>query len=204
MRVILKGIAALALILTISLGAVEAIGFLVRQIGHQMFHGINPTVAAAAVAAISTTTVAVATLVIGRYFERRKTIEADIRASKIPTYSRLVSGLLGVFQSKSGPEQQAAAEALFRDLTPDLITWASDEVLIAWSRFKRDIPNLPPEEAPFALEKVLMAIRRDYGHRGLDVKEGDLLGLFITDVDEVLAKRRKASTAAGRGLPSSE
>jgi hypothetical protein len=190
MRVFAKGIGALALLAVILAAAVEAVGFMARQIGHQIFHGIDPTVASAAVAAMSTIIVAVATLVLGRYFERSKAIEAEIRASKVPCYSKLVTGLLKLLRSTPGPGQQAAAEEFFNDLTPDLINWASDDVLVAWSKFKRNIQNHPDMERVFDLEQVLLAIRKDYGHKGRKIVEGDLLGLFVTDIDEQLAKRR--------------
>ena len=189
MRNFLKGIGALVLLAGLLVGVVEGIGVTARLIGRQLFHGVDPTVSAAAVTAMSTVLVAVATLVIGRYFERRKAIEAEIRTSKIPVYSRLVGGIFAILNTPEGPERQAAAEALFRDLTPDLITWASDDVIVAWSHFKRKISSLPPEEVVFALEKVLMEIRSDYGHGGSKIAEGDLVGLFINDIDDILARR---------------
>ncbi|MFJ7910242.1 hypothetical protein [Kitasatospora sp. NPDC096204] len=191
MRNFFKGVGVLVLFAALLVGVVEVVGLAARQLGRQIFQGVDSTVAAASVAAMSTVVVAVATLVIGRYIEKRKAIEAEIRTSKIPVYSRLVSGLFALLQAEPGPQQTAAAERLFKDLTPDLITWSSDEVLIAWSRFKRSVSTLSPGEAVFALEEMLMAVRRDYGHKGAKVKEGDLLGLFINDIDAYVANRRR-------------
>ncbi|MDH6110148.1 hypothetical protein P3T36_006645 [Kitasatospora sp. MAP12-15] len=195
MRVFLRGAGALAVLATLLLGVVAAAVFLIRDVGHQLFHAVDPTVAAAAVTAMSTVIVSVATLVIGRYFERRKTLEAELRASKIPIYARLVAGIFGVLHSPTDTQRAAAAEALFRDLTPDLITSASDDVLISWSRFRRSLTTTPPDEGLFVLEKALLAIRRDYGHTGKNVREGDLLGLFIKDIDEYIAGRRATHPA---------
>src|SRR5437879_1712781 len=94
MLTFIKGISGLAVLAALLFAAVELVVFLARYVGHQVFHGVNPTVAAAAVTAMATVLVTVATLVIGRYLERRKGIEAKIRASKIPVYTRLVSGLM--------------------------------------------------------------------------------------------------------------
>ncbi|MEU6109748.1 hypothetical protein ABZ853_15250 [Streptomyces albidoflavus] len=196
MRAFIKGLGALALLAALLLGGVEAVAFLARRVGRQMFHGVNPTVSAAAVAAISTVVVAVATLVIGRYYERRAVVEAEIRASKIPVYSRLVESLLRIIlrggAAAEGTEQFADE---IREITPQLIAWGSDDVVVEWSNFKRSITTASTEsereEAFFGLEKLLMAIRRDYGHKGRNVKEGDLLGLFINDAYEVLERRRR-------------
>ena len=193
MRVFLKGLGSLAIFVALLFGALEAVAFSARYFGHQIFHGVNPTVAAAIVAAMSTITVAVATLVIGRYVERRKSIESEIRASKIPVYSRLVGGLMRTLLEPNSPNTIEALTELLREVTPDLITWASDDVLIAWAKFRRDLQNLSAEECVFSFEQFLLAIRRDYGHSGNQMKEGDLLTLFINDVEEELTRRRLGS-----------
>ncbi|MGW2789499.1 hypothetical protein ACWC9H_06185 [Streptomyces sp. NPDC001251] len=196
----IKGLGAFALLAALLLGGVEVVALLARRIGRQIFHGVNPTVSAAAVAAMSTVVVAVATVVVGRYYERRAAVETEIRSSKIPVYSQLVKSLLRMLlrgeAAAAGDADQFAQE--LREITPQLIAWASDDVLIEWSRFKRSITvastEAETEAALFELEKLLIAIRRDYGHKGQAVKEGDLLGLFITDAQELLERRRARGT----------
>lgn len=202
MRVFIRGIGSLILLSAILLASVEVLGILARQFGHQVFHGVDPTVAAAGVTAMSTVIVTVASLITTRYIERRRAIESEIREKKIPIYSRMVGGLLRILLQQNSADQREAAEVFFRELTPDLITWASDDVLTAWSRFRRDIVNQPSEDVVFTFEKVLMAIRKDYGHGGANVKEGDLLGLFINDIDEQLARRRLSAGPENTHQPS--
>ncbi|MBL1083079.1 hypothetical protein JK359_13980 [Streptomyces actinomycinicus] len=189
MRAFIKGIGSLAVLAALLFGAVEGVAFLARYVGRQVFHGVNPTVAAAAVTAMATVLVTVATLVIGRYLERRKSVEAEIRASKIPVYTRLVSGLMRTVMNPDSSNADEVAQFL-REITPDLITWASDDVLLAWSKFKREAQVLAAEDTIFSFEELLSAIRRDFGHSGRQVKEGDLLALFINDIDEQLTRRR--------------
>lgn len=189
MRAFIKGIGSLAVLAALLFGVVEVVAFLARYVGHQVFHGVNPTVAAAAVTAMATVLVTVATLVIGRYVERRKAVEAEIRGSKIPVYTRLVSGLMRTVMNPESSSEDDVAQFL-REITPDLITWASDDVLLAWSKFKREAQVLVSEDTVFSFEQLLSAIRRDFGHSGRQVKEGDLLALFINDIDEQLARRR--------------
>lgn len=188
------------LLVLILLLVAEGAGFIARHVGHQLFHGVDPTVSAAIVAAMSTTAVAIGTLVLGRFFERQKSIEGEIREKKIPIYNRLVAGLFGLLNAPDETARQAAATDLFQTITPDIITWASDDVLVAWSRFKRRVPVSRQEDQIFLLEEVLVAIRKDYGHKGIALQEGDLLGLFITDIDQVLAGRRGNSAARGEVL----
>ncbi|MFD8674301.1 hypothetical protein ACFV1A_14590 [Streptomyces seoulensis] len=189
MRAFIKGIGSLAVLAALLFGAMEGVAFLARYVGRQIFHGVNPTVAAAAVTAMATVLVTVATLVIGRYLERRKSVEAEIRASKIPVYTRLVSGLMRTVLDPDSSNADEVAQFL-REITPDLITWASDDVLLAWSKFKRESQVLEAEDTIFSFEDLLSAIRRDFGHNGRRVGEGDLLALFINDIDEQLIRRR--------------
>jgi hypothetical protein len=184
MRVLAGGLGALALLGLL----LAALIFGVGQVVHKAFNGVNPTVAAASVTAMATIIGAIITLLVGRYFERRKTIEDDIRSKMIPLYSALVKGFLAVFNAGQDGQAQTAQE-FFEEVTPDLLTWASDDVLLEWSRFKRSIGKVPDDEVPFLFEKLLVAIRRDYGHSGKNVTEGDILGLFITDIDEAIANR---------------
>lgn len=202
MRTFFKAIGSLVLLVALLIGIVEGGALLARMVGHQLFHGVDPTVAAAVVAAGSTVIISVATLVFGRYFERRKAIETEIRAKKFPIYSKMVNGFIGLLLRANEPEQETNAESFFRELTPDLMTWASDDVLIAWSHFKRGINATSPERALFEFEKVLMEIRKDFGHSGRKVVEGDLLGLFVTDIDQHLAGG--ASSAPDRIAPPAE
>ncbi|MFI9061477.1 hypothetical protein ACIGQE_06320 [Streptomyces sp. NPDC053429] len=190
MRAFMKGLGSLAIVAALLFGAVEAVVFAARYVGRQVFHGVNPTVAAAAVTAMATVLVAVATLVMGRYIERRKAIEAEIRASKIPVYTRLVSGMMRTILNPDSSNADEVAQ-FFREITPDLITWASDDVLLAWSKFKRESQANSPMDMVFSFEALLSAVRRDYGHSGRKVQEGDLLALFINDIDEQLARRRR-------------
>ncbi|MGY4992318.1 hypothetical protein [Streptomyces sp. 900105245] len=189
MRAFIKGLGSLAVLAALLFGAVEGVVFLARYVGRQVFHGVNPTVAAAAVTAMATVLVTVATLVIGRYIERRKSVEAEIRASKIPVYTRLVSGLMRTVMNPDSSNANEVAQFL-QEITPDLIAWASDDVLLAWSKFKREVQFLEAEDTIFRFEELLSAIRRDFGHGGRQVKEGDLLALFINDIDDQLTRRR--------------
>jgi len=175
--------------------------------GQSMLHGLDPTVTASIVAAVSSIVVAIGTLGLGRIMERKSAIDAQIRDKKVPVYSSLISGLYGLLSATPGPAQQSAAQEFFTSITPEMMTWASDDVVVAWSRFKRKIGRISPLDLPFELERVLIEIRKDYGHRGRSVKEGDLLGLFITDIDQALENRRSQRQGGGsvnsQSLPGS-
>jgi hypothetical protein len=201
MRVLIRAVGALAVYIAVLAGTTEILILLWRWEGHQYVHNVNPTVGAAIVAAVATVTVSLLTLVLGRSFERQKIVETALRATKLPIHLKLAAGLFTIIQSNGDPKkQQAAANLLFNEITPELVTQGSDEVLVAWSRYKRQLTHLKVEEQSLELERILMAIRRDQGHKGKGVREGDLLGLFLTDTDKLLANR-KPRRIRQRALP---
>lgn len=84
----------------------------------------------------------------------------------------------------SDPEKEKAmknADRTLRDHTKGLIPWASDEVIAAMSAIRTaEIAGRQPLE-PFT--ELLLALRRDLGHRNEHVDGYTLLTLFVNDLD---------------------
>jgi hypothetical protein len=194
---VLRGLLALVVLLAVAAGVVWAIGLGARSVLRSTFAGVDPSVASAIVAGFVTVVVSVGGVLLTRYFERRKAVEEEIRATKIPMYTELVEGLFSALNgmSENGEVDTEATTALFQRLTPQLMTWASDDVLLSWSRWRRGLNTgaFVGPEVLFAFESVLQAIRKDYGHKNQGVSRGDLLGLFVNDVDEYLPGGSNAS-----------
>ena len=51
---------------------------------------------------------------------------------------------------------------------------------------KSNVTAQDPAKSLFVLENMLFAIRRDLGHKNKNLKQGDLLSLFVTDIDQHL------------------
>jgi hypothetical protein len=176
--------------------AALAVGFAagLRALLHYLFRGVSPTVAAAIVAAVATGLLSLLTLVVQRQHERQESIEQEIRARKIAVYTALVDrwfDIFGLGEERSEEESAAAisaATARLAKMTPELISWASDEVLATWSRYRRAMTRRKPDPVwlMFGFEDVLLTIRRDVGHANAGLTRGDLLALWINDVDEAL------------------
>ena len=91
-------------------------------------------------------------------------------------------------------KQEVGFVEVMQRLTPQLLTWAGDDVLVKWSRYRRLAGGLDPIESMFELEKVFLAIRKDFGHSNRKVGKGDVLGLFVNDINEYVDL-----PAAGKG-----
>lgn len=76
-------------------------------------------------------------------------------------------------------------------ITEHLVVWGSDDLLLAWNRFRNSSIQAVHNEGPdfnilFEVENLLLAIRKDLGHANKGVNRGKILGLFINDIDDYL------------------
>lgn len=159
-----------------------------------MLHSLDSSVAVAGVSASSAIVVATITVVIGKHRDARLAVEKATREKKIPVYEELIGFMLRVVMGSKTGDAPSEEEILrfFGSFTQRLMVWGGDEVLKAWVEFRR--ASVGGHDAPhhsyrlmLRYEEVVTAIRRDLGHRNFGLKPGDVLGLFVNDVDEVLS-----------------
>ena len=74
------------------------------------------------------------------------------------------------------------------EVTQELVIWGSDEMIDAFYKFRMksiDSANgakQEPNEILFTVESLLLAIRKDLGHKNKNMPKGKLLGLFVNDL----------------------
>lgn len=158
-----------------------------------VFSGIQKEVAAAIVATVGTILVSVISVTVGKYYERKRSIEQELREKKIPMYNRFVEFFINFMMSEKLTGKQMGekdALAFFNKFTQEIMVWGSDEVVSLWSSYRRIFINPDNGETSynnlFEFEKLLLAIRKDTGHKNKGLKRGDLLGLFVNDIDHYI------------------
>ncbi len=92
---------------------------------------------------------------------------------------------------------QAEMVSFLINFTQKIIIWGSDDVVRDYANFRRrvatpDTSAIPDDiestiQSLLTFEKLLLAIRSDVGHRNKGLKQGDLLSLFVNDIDRLLA-----------------
>lgn len=151
-------------------------------------------VAAAVIAASATVLISVFSVIYSKRWEQARTIQEGQREHKRGVYEEFMHFWFRTIASDSlGEEQPDEAEILrfMATFNQKLILWGSDELLAEYVRFRQvaaiaeDGEGSP--EAIFAFERLLYAIRTDLGHSNKGLGAGDLLRLFINDIDTVLA-----------------
>ncbi|MGD0032842.1 hypothetical protein SLT67_15880 [Paenibacillus illinoisensis] len=154
-----------------------------------VFNGLQKEVAAALIAASATIVVSVLSIVIAKYYEKKRAIELELRSKKIPIYEEFVEFLFKLLMNKKLEGNPMTEQEMLRFMsgfTQKLLIWGSDDVVLQWSKYRNMFVN---EENPdtmktmLQMEQLLIAIRKDTGHKNKEHKRGDILKLFINDVD---------------------
>ena len=145
------------------------------------------TTAPAVVAAVITGLAAVMGLAIQRYYEQQR---EDLRARRermAPIYEDLVQLLFDA--AKSGGDVEQNMVEFFEKLAKNLLVWGSEPVILAVNRWRAIIAIEEGGPASlFAYEDLLYAVREDLGIERKNLGRGDLLRVFVNDVDDFLAQ----------------
>lgn len=192
----LSVVAVLAILGAAAYGAFVAVGAAVR-----VFAATDKTVASALVTASATAIVAVVTLVLGKLYELRIHVQKENRDKKIPVYEDLLKFFFRMLNANKEDGSTPVLEdpevvEFFTRFNERFIIWASDDVMRSWGTWRRQLPENTASPSPehalralFLIEDVMLAIRKDLGHGNKGLNRGDVLGLFINDIDSVLAKQ---------------
>jgi hypothetical protein len=145
--------------------------------------GTDKEIIVALIIACSTIVVTVITLVVGKYYEKKKEIENSLRNKKIPVYEEFVSFTFKVLNKEIDLSKNIEkSNKLFLDITQKLIIWGSDDVLNQWMKFRNNAQEGKSENIVFDLEKIMYVIRKDLGHKNYEMEKGDILKLFVSDI----------------------
>ncbi|NEZ66444.1 hypothetical protein D0962_27410 [Leptolyngbyaceae cyanobacterium CCMR0082] len=73
-------------------------------------------------------------------------------------------------------------------MTPDLILWASDDVLNLYIEFRRMASSNTlgsPNNPILLFGRLLLAMRKDLGHQNKKIDEVSILGTFVNDIENL-------------------
>lgn len=160
-----------------------------------VFKAIDPTLAGGILAASATILVSVITIMLSKRQEHKVEIEAQLRQKKIPIYEKLIEFIfLITFAEKLGKNQPSEREMIqfFADTTKDLVVWGSKEMVKAFGDFRENLMSSveggEPTKVLATVEDLLFAIRKDLGHKHVGIKRGDILRLYINDLNDYFPK----------------
>ena len=144
----------------------------------------------------TTVGVVVGATIAGLFTMRTKRIEEEaalrerLREKKIPTLEQVVALIFDLqFAAKKGQQPPDEKETIKRmvNITQELVIWGSDDMLRQYRAFKeatlkQAAGTAHPMQTVYAVEDLLMAVRKDAGHKNKGLKRGSILRLFINDL----------------------
>lgn len=165
---------AVLAILALGLTAVVVVA-LVAQLSE------HPAIVGPSIAALG----AVAAVVVGQVAQRRLLNIQARREQMLPMYEDFLEAFFESMQA-GGTEPTPSFVDVFNRFAQKLLLWGSADVVKAWLNI-RSIAARDGQAAEMAdgLEQLLLAIRKDLGHRDGKLGHHDLLGTFLNDLHEL-------------------
>lgn len=191
-RQIFPAIAALAVLAAILYGALVAVRAAARVLA-----SLDSDIAVAIIAAAATAFVSVLSIVLGKAYEARALIRREHREKKTPVYEDLIKFMFRILMGTKTGDTPTEKEMLdfMSDFNQRIMVWGSDDVLAAWVKWRRMAVNeeelkANPIKLMLLYEQLILTIRRDLGHKNNNLGAGDVLALFVNDIDQQLKKSR--------------
>ena len=177
-------VASLAAILGLAAGLWEGGKLLFAYLA-----GVPKELGAAMVAAAATVFVSTLTVVVGRYFERKKDLDALYREKKVEIYDEFLQRFFAVlYGAESSQGENEDIVPFLRDFMRKLILWSGPEAIACFARWKRHMARgVPDAETIFLTEEFLLAVRKDLRHNNRGIQKGFFADLYLKEPELFLA-----------------
>lgn len=170
-----------------------AIGILIKGAGDSLasFCQTLDSLDTAIIVALITGSISILTVVAGGIASNVQRKKYYLRQHRERPYQKLIEMVYKMQAKGKNPAGYSEKEILddFNEFSQALTLWGSPKAIKLWNSWRlagvEGKPN--PQDLLLAMEQIMLQLRCDMGQkRGL--KKGDLLKLFINDVDEKLLK----------------
>lgn len=166
---------------------------------YQSFLSIDARISAALITGLFAVVAACLTITIPKMFEKKMEIAEQHRNRKYPMYQELVEFLFNIFMGHKLGKQMEEKEVMefMSKFTQNIILWGSEDTIKNYRAFRTYFMNRPQNtksslEELKLMEGLLLAVRKDMGHNNKKLETGDLLSLFINDLEKYLVEEKIA------------
>jgi hypothetical protein len=151
---------------------------------------VNPQLAVAVVAGATTLIVSTATVMLGRYFERKKEIEAHFRTEKIKIYDEFLAELFKVFENDG--ESTDGMVKFLREWQRKLVLWGGSNVLSSYFKWMQRLKSTQADaQAVFLMDEFFRALRADIGQNSKGLEKGAFANLILKHGDFFMIQAKK-------------
>lgn len=177
MKKTLLSILSFTLIIVVACG----VYWLVSQVWNQ-FKILDPKISVAILTAATTVLVATLTVVLGKYYERKKDIEAHYRTKKTEIYDEFLSEFFKLFFSSENTDNNENTDLVtfLREWQRKIILWGGQDVLVKYIQWMNHLKKGTPDaNTMFLMEEFFLEIRKDLGHRNNKLVKGTFISLML-------------------------
>ncbi|WP_201766615.1 hypothetical protein [Picosynechococcus sp. NKBG15041c] len=110
-------------------------------------------------------------------------IRNEQKPKKIEIYEKIINFFFdSLFAEKINQKPKTEEELVkgFVEMTPDIILWASDDVLKNYIKFRQNTQS----SDIFLFGEMLLAMRKDLGHQNHNLTKQEILGTFVNDIPQ--------------------
>ena len=144
------------------------------------------------IAAVATVLVATLTVVVGKYFERKRELDALYREKKTEVYDEFLKKFFDVYFSAGENTGDHDLVPFFRDFSRKLVLWAGPGVIEAFVAWKDHLAKGTPDaKSIFLTEDFLLAVRRDLRHTNKGIRRGLFARMFLKNSELFLLMAAK-------------
>ncbi len=159
---------------------------------YEQFKLLDTKVAVAILTASTTIIVSTLAVVLGKYYERQKEIEAHYREKKILIYDEFLNEFFNLMHSEDNEENSEDLTSFLREWQRKMILWGGQDVLsqyIKWMQhLKKGVPNA---ETMYMTEDFFRAVRKDLGHKSNKLKKGSFIYLLLQNTELFFAMAKE-------------
>lgn len=173
---------------TLALGVLGGLGFIAYWLITTFLaylSAIPKEIGAALVAGAATVFVATLTVVVGKYFERKRELDSLHREKKTEIYDEFLKGFFDHYFSGADESPTQSPDDLvrfFREFTRKLLLWSGPEPIAAFVRWKDHLAKgVPDAQSLFLTEEFILAIRKDLRHTNDGIPKGFFAKLFLRE-----------------------
>jgi hypothetical protein len=170
------------------LALVGGLSWLAYWLGQSFFSYLSAVpkeLGAALVAGAATVLVATLTVTVGRYFERKKELDALYRDKKMEIYDEFLKTFFNLMFSSAEASPTPVPEDLvtfLREFYRKLILWSGPETVAAFLVWKEHLAKAVPDaQTIFLTEKFLLALRSDLRHSNRGLPTGFFASMMLKE-----------------------
>ena len=181
----------LTLILGFSIIGGIGYGFYVAVAGlWELFLSLDKQLSIGLLTAFTTVFVSTLTVMLGRYFERKREIESHFRASKIQMYDEFLSEFFKLF----GDEEYNDGDLVpfLREWQRKMIVWGGAPVMSAYIKWNKNLKKNEPDAASvFLMDKFFRAMGKVIGLTNSGLEKGVFSHFILRNPELFLTAAKK-------------